>query len=126
MPTFEYAEWDGSQEFRTLSADMAFDKLADYLLEHGEYVLRQLEQLERDDADILKLLIKQGYLEKDEKRSSPSPPRESGASRKRPSTSCLPSPRRTLSANTRPISRDRARFATRTASLTNMAIRSPI
>jgi len=67
MPTFEYAEWDGSQEFRTLSADMAFDKLADYLLEHGEYVLRQLEQLERDDADILKLLIKQGYLEKDEK-----------------------------------------------------------
>jgi len=27
MPLFEYAEWDGSQEFRTLSADMVFDKL---------------------------------------------------------------------------------------------------
>jgi Ca-activated chloride channel family protein len=67
MPTYEYAEFDGSQEFRTLSADAAFDKIAEYLLEHGEYVLRQLERLERDDADILKLLIKEGYLEKDEK-----------------------------------------------------------
>jgi Ca-activated chloride channel homolog len=67
MPTYEYAEFDGSQAFRTLSADAAFDKIAEYLLEHGEYVLRQLERLERDDADILKLLIKEGYLEKDEK-----------------------------------------------------------
>jgi Ca-activated chloride channel homolog len=67
MPTYEYAEFDGSQEFRTLSADAAFDKIAEYLLEHGEYVLRQLQRLERDDADILKLLIKEGYLEKDEK-----------------------------------------------------------
>jgi uncharacterized protein with von Willebrand factor type A (vWA) domain len=67
MPTYEYAEFDGSQEFRTLSADAAFDKIAEYLLEHGEYVLRQLERLERDDADILKLLIKEGYLEKDER-----------------------------------------------------------
>jgi uncharacterized protein with von Willebrand factor type A (vWA) domain len=67
MPTYEYAEFDGSQEFRTLSADAAFDKIAEYLLEHGEYVLRQLQRLERDDADVLKLLIKEGYLEKDEK-----------------------------------------------------------
>jgi Ca-activated chloride channel family protein len=67
MPTYEYAEFDGSQEFRSLSADAAFDKIAEYLLEHGDYVLRQLERLERDDADILKLLIKEGYLEKDEK-----------------------------------------------------------
>jgi Ca-activated chloride channel family protein len=67
MPNYEYAEWDGSQEFRTLSADAAFDKISEYLLEHGDYVLRQLKRLERDDADILKLLIKEGYLEKDEK-----------------------------------------------------------
>jgi uncharacterized protein with von Willebrand factor type A (vWA) domain len=67
MPIFEYAEWDGSQEFLPLSADAAFDKLGEYLLEHGEYVLRQLERMDKDDADILKLLIKEGYLEKDEK-----------------------------------------------------------
>src|SRR5437868_273198 len=67
MPTFEYAEWDGSQEFQPLSAEGAFDKLAEYLLEHGEYVLRQLQRMDRDDADILKLLVKEGYLEKDEK-----------------------------------------------------------
>ncbi len=67
MPLFEYAEWDGSQEFRTLSADAVFDKLSEHLLEHGEYVLRQLERLDREQSDLLKLLIKEGYLEKDEK-----------------------------------------------------------
>jgi Ca-activated chloride channel family protein len=67
MPTFEYSEWDGSQQFQPLSAEAAFDKLSEYFLEHGDYVLRQLERTKQDDADILKLLIKEGYLEKDEK-----------------------------------------------------------
>jgi Ca-activated chloride channel family protein len=67
MPSFEYSEWDGSQQFRPLSADAAFDKLSEYLLEHGEYVLRQLERMPKDDADLLKMLVKEGYLEKDEK-----------------------------------------------------------
>src|SRR5436190_1098676 len=67
MPNFEYSEWDGSQEFTPLSAEAAFDKISEYLLEHGEYVLRQLEQLDPEDADILKMLLKEGYLEKDEK-----------------------------------------------------------
>jgi Ca-activated chloride channel homolog len=66
MATFEYSEWDGTQEFRPLSADAAFDKLAEFMLEHGDYVLRQLERMKDDDADVLKLLIKEGYLEKDE------------------------------------------------------------
>jgi Ca-activated chloride channel family protein len=67
MPLFEYSEWDGTQQFLPLSADAAFDKLAEFLLEHGEYVLRQLQRMDKDEADILKLLIKEGYLEKDEK-----------------------------------------------------------
>ncbi|MCI0455710.1 MAG: VWA domain-containing protein [Gemmataceae bacterium] len=67
MPTFEYAEWDGSQQFQPLSAEAAFDRLSEFLLEHGEYVLRQLQRMDREDADILKLLVKEGYLEKDEK-----------------------------------------------------------
>lgn len=67
MPDFEYSRWDGSQQFTPLSAEAAFDKLADYLLEHGEYVLRQLERLDPDEADIVKMLIKEGFLEQDEK-----------------------------------------------------------
>jgi Ca-activated chloride channel family protein len=66
MPSFEYSRWDGSQQFTPLSADSAFDKLSEYLMEHGEYVLRQLERMDQDDSDLLKKLIKEGYLEKDE------------------------------------------------------------
>src|SRR4030095_4721420 len=66
MPLFEFSKWDGSQQFRPLSADAVFDKIAEHLLEYGDYVLRQLEHLDEDDADLVKLLIKEGYLEKDE------------------------------------------------------------
>lgn len=66
MPLFEYSEFDGSQEFRPLAADDVFDTLSEYLLQHGDYVLRQLERPDDKNADVLKLLIKEGYLEKDE------------------------------------------------------------
>ena len=66
MPLFEFSKYDGSQQFRPLSADAVFDKLAEHLLEYGDYVLRQLEHLDDQDADLIKLLIKEGYLEKDE------------------------------------------------------------
>jgi len=66
MPSFEFSKWDGSQQFRPLSADAVFDKISEHLLEYGDYVLRQLEHLDEDDADLVKLLIKEGYLEKDE------------------------------------------------------------
>src|SRR5882724_9276682 len=66
MPLFEYSKWDGSQQFTPLSAEAAFDKLSEYLLEHGDYILRQLERLDPQDADLLKMLIKEGFLEEDE------------------------------------------------------------
>jgi Ca-activated chloride channel homolog len=66
MPLFEYSEFDGSQEFRPLAADDIFDTLSEYLLQHGDYVLRQIERPDDKNTDILKLLIKEGYLEKDE------------------------------------------------------------
>lgn len=66
MPLFEFSQWDGSQQFRPLSADAIFDKLSEHLLEYGAYVLRQLEHLDDENADLVKLLIKEGYLEKDE------------------------------------------------------------
>jgi Ca-activated chloride channel homolog len=65
---FEYSEWDGSQQFTPASAESAFDRISDYILEHGDYVLRQLERKDDDDLnEILKMLLKEGYVEKDEK-----------------------------------------------------------
>jgi Ca-activated chloride channel family protein len=66
MPFFEYSKWDGTRQFKPLSAEAAFDKLSEYLLEHGDYILRQLERLDPQDADLLKMLIKEGFLEEDE------------------------------------------------------------
>jgi uncharacterized protein with von Willebrand factor type A (vWA) domain len=66
MPLFEFSKWDGSQQFRPLSADAVFDKIAEHLLEYGDYVLRQLEHLDEQDADLVRLLLKEGFLEKDE------------------------------------------------------------
>lgn len=64
---FEYSEWDGTQEFQPLAAEAVFDKFAEYLLEYGEYLLRRLDRLDAADADVLKLLVKEGFLEEDEK-----------------------------------------------------------
>jgi uncharacterized protein with von Willebrand factor type A (vWA) domain len=66
MASFEFSRWDGTQQFQPLSADLAFDKLSEFLLEHGDYVLRQLERMDRGDDEVLRMLIKEGYLEKDE------------------------------------------------------------
>src|SRR5260370_5065120 len=66
MATFEFARWDGSQQFRALSAEAAFDKLSEYFLEHGEYLLRQLERMDKSDDEVLQMLLKEGYLEKGE------------------------------------------------------------
>lgn len=66
MSFFEYSRWDGSQNFTPLSAEQAFDKISEYLLEHGEYVLRQLERSDMEDSHLLKYLVKEQYLEKDE------------------------------------------------------------
>ncbi len=66
MATFEFSNYDGSQEFIPLSAENAFDKLSEYMMEYGEYVLRQLERMDDEESEILKMLLKEGYLEKDE------------------------------------------------------------
>ena len=66
MPLFEYSKWDGSQEFKPQSADKAFDQLAEYLLQYGDQVLRQLDEFDDDDQpDILKKLQQEGYIEED-------------------------------------------------------------
>jgi Ca-activated chloride channel family protein len=65
MPEFEYSRWDGSQEFTPQSADRLFDEFSEHMLDYGAHMLDHLEQWEEEHPDIVELLIKQGYVEKD-------------------------------------------------------------
>ncbi len=65
MPLFEYSKWDGSQQFLPQSADKVFDQLAEYLLQHGERVLRNMDELEDEMPEIVELIQKEGLIEKD-------------------------------------------------------------
>jgi uncharacterized protein with von Willebrand factor type A (vWA) domain len=68
MARFEYTRWDGSQQFQPQSADKVFDQLSEYVLNYGDQVLRQFDDLDDDDQnDIIELLQKEGYIEKDAK-----------------------------------------------------------
>ena len=67
MPLFEYSKWDGSQQFLPQSADKVFDQLAEYLLQHGERVLRNMDELEDEMPEIVELIQKEGLIEKDER-----------------------------------------------------------
>ena len=66
MALFEYTRWDGSQEFQPQSAEKAFDQLSEYMLHHGDQVLRSLDQLDDDDQpDIVEKIQKEGLIERD-------------------------------------------------------------
>jgi uncharacterized protein with von Willebrand factor type A (vWA) domain len=65
MPQFEYSRWDGSQEFSPQSADELFDQISQYMLQHGQEVLDNLRDWEQEHPDLIDMLIKQGYVEKD-------------------------------------------------------------
>ncbi len=66
MPNFEFSRWDGSQQFTPQSADKLFDELSQYLLDYGEQVLQSLEEWQDEHPDVLDMLIRRGYIEKDE------------------------------------------------------------
>jgi uncharacterized protein with von Willebrand factor type A (vWA) domain len=63
MALYEYSRWDGTQEFQPQSAESAFDQIMEYMLQHGDQVLRQLDRI---DEDILDLIQKQGLIEQDD------------------------------------------------------------
>jgi uncharacterized protein with von Willebrand factor type A (vWA) domain len=65
MPQFEYSRWDESQQFSPQSADQLFDEFSNYLLDYGDHMLDYLDQWEEDHPDIVEMLIKQGYIDKD-------------------------------------------------------------
>ncbi len=67
MSFFEYSRWDGSQNFLAQSADKLFDQLSEYVLQYGENVLRNLEDVDNEDLpEIVKLIEKEGLIERDE------------------------------------------------------------
>jgi uncharacterized protein with von Willebrand factor type A (vWA) domain len=65
MPLFEYSKWDDTQQFLPQSADRVFDQLAEYLLQQGDRILRNMDQLEDEIPEIVELLQKEGLIEKD-------------------------------------------------------------
>lgn len=66
MPIFEYSQFDGSQQFQPQSADKLFDQLVEYMMQHGDRVMRQLDDVDDpDQKDIVELLEKEGLIEKD-------------------------------------------------------------
>lgn len=66
MATSRFSRWDGTQQFTPQSADKLFDELSQYLTEYGEEVLDSLKSWEESNPEILDLLMKQGYVERDE------------------------------------------------------------
>ncbi len=65
MARFEYSKFDGSEEFTPQSADKVFDELTQHMLDWGDDVLEYLDQWEEEHPDVVDMLIKRGYVEKD-------------------------------------------------------------
>jgi Ca-activated chloride channel family protein len=65
MAQFEYSKFDGSEQFTPQSADKVFDELTQHMLDWGDHVLDYLDQWEEEHPDVVDMLIKRGYVEKD-------------------------------------------------------------
>jgi uncharacterized protein with von Willebrand factor type A (vWA) domain len=67
MSLFEYSKWDGSQEFSPQSADKVFDQISEYLLQYGDSILQNLDDIDDDDMqDVVEMIEKEGLIERDE------------------------------------------------------------
>jgi Ca-activated chloride channel homolog len=67
MSEYQYSKWDGSQKFLPQSADKVFDQLSEYLLQYGDNVLRNLEDVDDDDLpEVIELIQKEGLIERDD------------------------------------------------------------
>ena len=66
MPEYEYQRFDGTQPFQPQSADELFDQFSEYLLEYGDQVLENLEDLAEEHPDLIDKLIQRGLVERDE------------------------------------------------------------
>ncbi len=65
MPSFEYSKFDPSKGFSPQSADDLFDQFSEFMMDYGDEVLDSLEQWEAENPEVVDMLVKQGYVEKD-------------------------------------------------------------
>jgi Ca-activated chloride channel homolog len=65
MAHFEYSKFDGSEQFTPQSADAVFDEFSKHMLDWGDHMLEYLDQWEEEHPDVVDMLIKRGYVEKD-------------------------------------------------------------
>ncbi|WP_337175042.1 VWA domain-containing protein [Paludisphaera sp.] len=67
MANYEYSKWDGSQEFQPQSADKLFEQISEYLMQYGEDVLRNLDDVDDEDLpEVVEMIQKEGLIERDE------------------------------------------------------------
>lgn len=67
MPVFEFRRYDPQHAFQPLAVERVFDQLSEALLEHGEWLLRQLQRLPEEDRWLVEQLIREGYLSEEER-----------------------------------------------------------
>jgi uncharacterized protein with von Willebrand factor type A (vWA) domain len=66
MSLYEYSKWDGSQIFQPQSADRVFDQLSEHILQYGDQVLRNLDDVDDEDVPgVVELLQQEGLIEQD-------------------------------------------------------------
>src|SRR5204862_4202192 len=53
------------QQFLPQSADKVFDQLSEYMMQYGERVLHNVDELEEEMPEVVELLQKEGLIEKD-------------------------------------------------------------
>lgn len=66
MPDFEYSRFDPTDPFTPQSADQLFDEFSKYLLDYGDYMLENLDLWEIEHPDVVDMLVKRGFVDKDE------------------------------------------------------------
>ncbi len=66
MPSFEYSRWDESDAFTPQSVDKFFDEFSQYMLEYGDEMLEHLEDWQEEHPELIRMLMQQGYIERDE------------------------------------------------------------
>lgn len=65
MADYEYSKFDPERQFHDQSADKLFEQLAEYMMQYGDQVLRNLDRLDDDATDLVKLIQEQGLIEED-------------------------------------------------------------
>jgi len=107
-------------------AEKAFDQISEYLMQYGDQIFRNLEDVDDEDAkDLIELIQKEGSSRRTARGDIGSARRGCGESRNQRSQTCSRPSSATPSASMTRPRKGMDRSATRTRSLTCSATRSP-